>query len=174
MSRAFIKEDADTEGILIPGRAPLPDGIPNNVTPRGLALLETELAELTAERDRLQATSEADAQRARQLEALRGRIEALQDRLANARLVEPSQAPPNEVAFGSTVTVRSLSGKFAGEESRFTLVGVDEAGANDELVAFTAPVAQALLGRKVGERATLTAGRNLQELEIVAIGEREA
>ena len=174
MSRAFVKEDADTEGILIPARAPLPDGIANNVTPRGLALLEAELAELTAERDRLQTTGEADAQRARQLEALRGRTEALQDRLASARLIEPSQVPPHEVTFGSTVTVRSLSGKFAGEESRFTLVGVDEAGDDDELVAFTAPIANALLGRKVGDRATLTAGRNLQELEIVAIGDRKA
>lgn len=170
MSRAFVKEDADNEDILVPARAPLPEGTPNLVTPRGLALLASELDDLTAERDRLQ-TAEADAQRARRLTALRERIEALQDRLQSARPVEPND-PSDEVAFGATVTVRTVDGAFAGEEDRFTIVGVDEATGEDDLVAFTAPIARALLGRRVGERVTLTTGRRSRELVVVAVAPR--
>jgi len=39
MSKAFTKDDDSPEPVLIPPRAPLPDGVPNYVTPRGLALL---------------------------------------------------------------------------------------------------------------------------------------
>lgn len=169
MSRAFVKEDADTEQVIVPARPPLPEGVPNRVTPRGLALLEGELAELSAERDRLQ----GDDKGARQLAAVRGRIEALQDRLASARLVEPGKGIPSEVVFGATVTVRTLRGAFAGEQSRFTIVGVDEADPDDDLVAFTSPIARALLGRTVGERATLKAGRGVRELEVLAIESRQ-
>ena len=129
MSRAFVKEDASSEEVIIPARAPLPAGTPNHVTPRGMALLEAEFAELTADQARLQRGDEDEAQRARKLAAVGGRIDELRDRLASALLVDSSEAPAGEVRFGATVTVQTLSGKFAGEENRLTIVGVDEAEA---------------------------------------------
>ncbi len=167
-SRAFVKEDASSEEVIIPARAPLPAGTPNHVTPRGMALLEAELAELTADQARLQRGDEDEAQRARKLAAVGGRIDELRDRLASALLVDPSEAPAGEVRFGATVTVRTLSGTFAGEESQFTIVGVDEAEAAAGRVAFVAPIAQALLNLKIGEQVTLRTGRNEQLLEVVA------
>ncbi len=169
MSRAFVKEDASSEEVIIPARAPLPAGTPNHVTPRGMALLEAELADLTADQARLQRGDEDEAQRARKLAAVGGRIDELRDRLASALLVDPSEAPTGEVRFGATVTVRTLSGTFAGEESQFTIVGVDEAEAAAGRVAFVAPIAQALLNLKIGEQVTLRTGRNEQLLEVVAV-----
>jgi transcription elongation factor GreB len=165
VSRAFVKEDADQEGVLVPARAPLPDGVPNRVTRRGLALLEAERDDLTAERHRLQAEGGDDARRT--LEALAGRLDALQDRLLGARLEEPDGS--DVVAFGTIVTVTTLRGPFTGETERFAIVGVDEAQGADDLVAFTAPIAQALLGLRTGDRADMKAGRGVRELEVVAV-----
>lgn len=50
MSRAFVKNDASDERILVPSRVPLPPGTINYVTPRGMTLLREELAALEAER----------------------------------------------------------------------------------------------------------------------------
>lgn len=173
MSRAFVKEDAATEAVVVPPRAPLPPDTPNLVTPAGLALLQAELGELRAAR--AAAAQLADDPEAVRREALlRGRIDELEERLASAEVVEVGAAPLDEVRFGARVTVRTLSGRFAGEQSRFVIVGVDEAQARDEGVAFTAPIARALLGRRVGDTVRLRAGRRERHLEVVAVDRPDA
>lgn len=170
MSKAFLKDDAPDERIVVAARPPLPPGTPNYVTPRGLRLLQDELAALTTERSRLQSsvTGEGDApQQARELGAVQERLDGLSERLSSAQLVAVAEQP-DEVGFGATVTTRALTGKFAGEESRFTVVGVDEAAAAEARVAFTAPIARALMGHKVGEQAQMETPRGRQLLEVVA------
>ena len=168
MSRAFVKEDAASEEVIVPPRAPLPPDNPNYVTPRGLELLEAELAQLQAERADLKPTEGEERGQARQLALVDGQLEALNERLASAEVVTPDPET-DEVAFGVSVTVRVLNGKFAGEERRFTIVGVDEAGDDEALVAFTAPIAQTLLGCEVGDEGKLEVAGNTQRLEVVAL-----
>ncbi len=171
MSKAFLKDDAPDDQIVVAARPPLPPGTPNYVTPRGLRLLQDELAALTAERSRLQSsvqTGEGDApQQARELGAVQERLDGLGERLSSAQLVAVAEQP-DEVGFGATVTTRALTGKFAGEESRFTVVGVDEAAAAEARVSFTAPIARALMDHKVGEQAQMETPRGRQLLEVVA------
>ena len=50
MSKAFTDEETAGPEPVVPPRAPLPPGVPNYVTARGLALLRAELASLQAER----------------------------------------------------------------------------------------------------------------------------
>jgi transcription elongation factor GreB len=128
-----------------------------------MELLEAELAELEAQH--MEARASGDA---RGLALAAGRLEALQDRLASAKVVPPPDPASGKVAFGSSVTIRTLSGKFTGEERQLTIVGVDEAR-DETRIAFTAPIAQALLGHKVGEKVKLNVGRLEQLLEIVAL-----
>lgn len=168
MSRAFVKDDAPEAPPLIPPRAPLPPGVTNYVTPRGLALLRTERDALEAERVRLHAAAAGDG-RQRDLAVVAGRLADLDARLAGARVVDPATQPRGEVRFGATVTLRTLAGERPGEERRLTLVGVDEADAAEGRVAFTAPIARAVLGKRVGERATLRTARVEEQLEVVAI-----
>ena len=78
---------------------------------------------------------------------------------------KPSAQPRDEVRFGAQVTVRNQ----AGVERAYRLVGVDEADGAHGLVAFVSPLARALLGRRVGELATLRTPRGEEELEVVAI-----
>ena len=73
------------------------------------------------------------------------------------------------VRFGARVTLRTLSGERAGEEREIEIVGIDEADAAHGRVAFTAPIARAILGRRVGDTATMDTPRMKDLLEVVSI-----
>jgi len=151
VSRAFVRNsDADSE--------PLPDRPisphPNFVTKRGWAAIEARVRELEAQR-----------QEARQGEdlALRAGIERelryWRARRAGARLIEPTAL--DRVRFGVRVTLRLPSQAT----QAFRLVGEDEADAGSGLISWTAPLAQALLGRQQGESVSFQGG----EAEILSI-----
>jgi transcription elongation factor GreB len=160
MSRAFVKDDAEAPPLHRP-RAPLPDGVRNYVTRRGLALLGRELDELLTELARRERASAA----ASELVALRGRIAELESRLASAEPVDSADGPPDIVRFGARVTIRNADGT----ERAYRIVGVDEANARDGRIAFVAPLARALLGKRLGESVTWKAPRGEEELEVLAI-----
>ncbi len=161
MSKAFTKDDGAPELLVVP-RAPLPDGMPNYVTARGLRQLLEEQNALERERAQLEA---ADADRVAQLNALAQRAAELQARLASATLVQAATQPREEVRFGATVHVLRESGV----ESSYRIVGVDEADAAHGLIAFCSPLARALLGKRVGQSAELRTPRETSELEILAV-----
>ncbi len=165
VSKAFTSDDASEAPPVVPARAPLPAGITNYVTPRGLALLRQELHHLAVERARLAASTSGDPDRPRALQALVARIAELEDRLSSAEPVDPGSQPKGEVRFGATVTVQSE----AGVERRFQIVGVDEADVASARVAFVAPLARAVLGKSVGDVAVLRTPRSEEELVVVAL-----
>jgi transcription elongation factor GreB len=163
VSKAFTKDDSDVEPI-VPPRAPLPRGVVNYVTPRGLGLLRDELRRLDLERARAEASAD-DVDRVRLMTILHTRIRELEERIASAHLVDPRTQPHDEVRFGARVTVRAEDGP----ERTYTIVGVDEADAAHGCIAFVAPLARALLGKRMGDAAMLRSPRGNEELEIVAI-----
>jgi transcription elongation factor GreB len=183
VSKAFTKEDGGDGGVVIPARAPLPEGVPNYVTPRGMALLRAELAALEEERAGLDHGDTAgdagtrdgtggggdDGERRRRLAIVGARLGALAARIGGAVVVEAAGQPPGEVRFGATVTLRRTGGAQAGAVRLFTIVGVDEASAAEGRIAFVAPIARAVLGRRVGDTVTVRAGRGDEEAEIVAV-----
>ena len=167
MSRGFTKEDDSLPAPVVPARAPLPPNTPNYVTPRGLTRLRAELVGLEAERADLGGVAAADAQaRTQELLVLNGRISALTSRLSSAKVVKP-RAEADEVRFGATVTLQSTR---AGESPRrFTIVGVDEAEAVSGRIAFTAPVARALIGKRVGDSVLLPGAKGPEPSTVTAI-----
>lgn len=169
MSRAFIKNDTSDDQVVIPPRAPLPPGVANYVTPRGITLLTCELAELEAERSRVQHDGNDGVEHARQLAVIAQRIAALCTRIASAIVVHPPDQPRGEVRFGATVTLLSLKGTTPGEERRFSLVGVDEANPATGHISFTSPIARAIMGHQVGEIISLRTAHGEESLEIVKI-----
>lgn len=178
MSRAFLKNESAEDPVVIPARAPLPPGITNYVTPRGLALLRSELEDLEAERAQAQTNRFSEGEHTRQIAELNGRIGALNQRIATAKVVEPQnhlQDEPNEliVRFGATVRLRSRSFTSIKTDQRLTIVGVDEANASQGLIAFTAPIARLLVGRHVGDSVALRTpqGENRMEITSISYGE---
>jgi transcription elongation factor GreB len=155
MSRAFLKDDAVEDPVLVTPRAPLPAGQANYVTPRGLRLLHEERDRLEAERDALRALPADSNERKRGLTRVGGTLSLLSARIASARPVDPASQPAGEVRFGATVRLEA-----AGQAARtFTIVGVDEAAPARGLVPFTAPVAQTLSGKQPGDRVRLPGPR---------------
>ncbi len=165
MSKAFKGEDASEAPIVVPPRAPLPPGVDNYVTARGLAALKAEHERLLVERARADAAGGEDGDRPRTLVSLAERIAALEDRLATARVVDPGSQPQDEVRFGATVTVVAEGG----EERSYRIVGVDEADVAHGRIAFVAPLARALLGKHAGETAVFRTPRGEEELEVVRV-----
>lgn len=160
MSRAFTKEDAQHEGVMVVARAPLPDGAPNLVTPRGLTLLREEESDLRAELERARTAGDEE----RLVAELEGALDELLYRLSVAEVVDPAENDKTVVRFGDRVTVRPAAG---GPAFTLTIVGVDEAEPEEDLVSFGAPIAVGLLGHRVGDRVPQgVAGR---EVEILAI-----
>lgn len=180
VSKAFTREDGTDTPVVVPARAPLPPGVANYVTPRGLGLLRAELAQRHAEHMALtqaavgrpsaaNSVSPAAPVDPTAIAVSAARLAELERRIAQAVLVDKSGSaknlPQDEVRFGAQVTVRSESGALR----TYRLVGVDEADGTQGLVAFIAPLSRALLGRRLGEAVTLKTPRGEEELEIVGV-----
>lgn len=158
MSRAFVKEDDDRPP------APLPDwpvsDAPNLVTARGLARIREKLAALQAQL--LQDMEEG--QRAH----LRRDQRYWSARLATATLVRP-EPEPAEVAFGTCVSYLELPAPTQAGPATVRIVGEDEADPAAGLIAYTAPLARALIGLEPGEVGQLRAGGRVLDLQVVAV-----
>lgn len=160
MSKAFTKDDDSAPPPFVPRRAPLPPGQPNYVTARGLALLREELTALRAEHAAASASGDV-AQAATFAE----RVNELEAHLATAELVPVASPAPREVRFGATVVVRGASGV----ERSYRIVGVDEADASAGRIAFVAPLARALIGKRAGDTALVRTPNGEEELEVVSV-----
>jgi transcription elongation GreA/GreB family factor len=134
MSVAFRRE-SDDEHKEPEFELPIAVG-PNWVTPRGLRLLGTEVARIEGE---IAGTTDEEARK-----KLQRRLRYFHTRQATAEV----QAPPADgsVGIGSRVTYRLNKA-----EKTITIVGGDEADPALGCVAFTAPLARALMGAEVGE-----------------------
>jgi transcription elongation factor GreB len=164
VSKAFTKDEVEVGSELVRPRAPLPPGVPNYVTPAGLAALRVELAELLHARSEFLRGGDG-VERARGSGALGERILELEARIGSAELVIAPVPPPDDVRFGATVTVSADEGA----ERKYQLVGVDEADAPAGKIAFLSPVARALLGKRRGDVAVVRTPRGDEELEILAV-----
>lgn len=172
MSRAFVKNDVSDQQILVPSRVPLPPGTINYVTPRGMTQLREELAALEAEcldERKSRERGNDDAERIRRLASLGRRIAELGRRIDSARVVDPRGQPRDEVRFGATVTLQTISGRSPGKIRRITIVGVDEADPSSGRISFISPMASIVIGCGVGETVTMRTGEGEQLLEITGI-----
>jgi transcription elongation factor GreB len=160
MSRGFVKEDDQEETPIIPPRAALPDGVTNYVTSHGLTQLKEELSTLDNKISTLDETDERERRRA--LAVLNGKRNLLLERIQSARLLDHIK-DEGEIRFGATVTYT-----IAGMPKPITIqiVGIDEASVKDKKIAFTAPIARALIGKKVDETTTFQLGNEEKKLTI--------
>ena len=164
MSKAFTKDDAPDEPPAPRPRAPLPEGLTNYVTARGLDALHDERKRMEVQRASLDATADP-AEHARAVSALAARLAELDERIASATIIDVRAQPHDEVRFGATVRVAA-----EGTAARaYQIVGVDEADVAHGRIAFVAPLARALLGKRVGDAAVVQTPRGDEELEVLAI-----
>jgi transcription elongation factor GreA len=97
---------------------------------------------------------------------LQAKINMLKSKLAHAEIVDPATMPKDQVVFGATVKVKDLD---FGDTEEFTLVGAGEEDYDAGKILVTSPLAQGLLGKKIGERAEIQVPAGVNRFEILDI-----
>ncbi|NLA57902.1 MAG: transcription elongation factor GreA [Firmicutes bacterium] len=137
------------------------------LTPAGLRKLQEDLVYLKTVRWREVASSMRDALFSggswenpdyeiskMELAYIERRIQILENLLGNAKVIDGQEISTDQVRVGHLVRIRDMD---TGEEMEFTIVGSVEADPAASRISHRSPVAQALLGRKVGELVNVDA-----------------
>jgi len=164
MSRGFVREGDQEPTPIIPERAPLPDGIPNYVTAEGLRLLQEELDGYEEEKAELLKEGKLEQHRV-DVRVLDIKMSMVEERIRTAQEVEVDKRE-SAARFGMLVGYRLGSN---GPINRFRIVGVDEADVKQGKIAFTSPIAKALIGMKAGEIKDWQLGVETRRLELVEV-----
>ena len=151
MSVAFRRE-SDEEHLEPKFELPIPTG-PNYVTPAGLALIAARIAELE---ETLGAGGTEE-----QIKAIQRDLRYWRQRHSSA-IPAPTPAP-STVGIGTTVT-------FTLRDKRqfMTITGHDEADPANHKIAFSSPLARALLGLSAGDLADFGGEEAALEIEQVS------
>ena len=157
MSVAFIKEqDAESAAADLPDR-PVSNH-PNLVTVQGLAALDAALAGARAAYTVAKAGADVQADRTPIARATRD-LRYYASRRASAQLMVTESG--DIVRFGARITFDREDGR----RQAYRIVGEDEADPNAGTISYISPLAQALLGKAVGDTVIVSGA----EIEIISI-----
>src|SRR5512146_1638116 len=99
-------------------------------------------------------------------EIVRARLGQLKKRMADLSLVNMSNTPRDRVSRGSTVKVHDSS---KGEEIEYKLVASEESDSSKGMISTSSPIGRALMGKKVGDNATVVTPTGKRELELLSL-----
>ncbi|MFY0522243.1 transcription elongation factor GreA [Archangium gephyra] len=146
------------------------------MTPSGLRKLKAELKHLqTVERGKISREIEvarahgdlrenAEYHAAKEKQShIEGRILDLNDWIARAKVIDPAKLGGDKVVFGATVDLLDVE---SDKTVTYRLVGELEADLKKRWIAVTSPVARALIGKKVGDVATVQSPGGTREFEV--------
>ena len=149
------------------------------MTGEGYAALDAELRTLkTVERPSvIQAISEArehgdlsenaEYHAAKEKQGfIEGRVAELEDKLARAQVIDTARLSGENIKFGATV---SLVDEDTEDESRYKIVGEDEADVAQGKISITSPIARALIGKEPGDIAEVSAPGGVKSYEILKV-----
>jgi transcription elongation factor GreA len=94
------------------------------------------------------------------------RLGQLKKRMGELAMVNLVNIPNDKVGFGSRVTVFDSN---KDEEIKYQLVTSEESDVAKGLISTTSPIGRALLGKQVGETATVITPNGKRELEILKL-----
>lgn len=137
-----------------------------NLTKVQLPEIIEKVAEARSHGD-LKENSEYHSARERQGH-IQDKMKYLEDRLGSAQIIEIT-GETDTIMFGSKVTTVDPDDEDDIDEHEvFTLVGQDEADPTEGMISVTSPMGQALLGKKAGDIAVVTAPAGTYKLKIIA------
>ncbi|MCP9452985.1 MAG: transcription elongation factor GreA [Nitrospira sp.] len=153
--------------------------MPTPITRKGYEALKAELDRLRkVERPKvieaiadarahgdLSENAEYDAAKERQA-FIEARITEIENKLADARVVEITGRNSDTVVFGATVMVIEQESQ---EKRQYTLVGQDEADVKYNKISVQSPVGRALIGKRVGDFVEVKTPTKTVEYEVVEI-----
>lgn len=97
---------------------------------------------------------------------LEAKISQLKTLLSNARLINEDAISTDKVQILNKVTIRNTKND---QTMTYTLVAESEANLKENKIAINTPIAQGLMGKKVGEVAEIKVPSGMMSFEIVNI-----
>ncbi|WP_080146229.1 transcription elongation factor GreA [Marinilactibacillus piezotolerans] len=97
---------------------------------------------------------------------IEGRISTVENMLQHAEIIDNSNAETGEVALGRSVIFKELPD---GIDEEYTIVGKAEADPFSGKISNESPIAQALLGKKVGDKVSIDTPGGSMEVEITKV-----
>ncbi|CCZ79959.1 transcription elongation factor GreA [Odoribacter laneus] len=97
---------------------------------------------------------------------LEAKIAQLQDTIASCRVIDESQLDTSKVQMLNKVTIKNIK---TGATMTYTLVSETEADFKAGKLSIHTPIAQALVGKKIGDKVTVKVPAGEMELEILDI-----
>ena len=99
-------------------------------------------------------------------EFVNARLGQLKKRMGELAMVNLDNIPRNKVGFGSTIIVHDNT---KDEEFSYKLVTSEESDVSKGLISTTSPIGRSLLGKEVGDVATVVTPNGKRELEILKL-----
>ena len=149
------------------------------ITEEGLNKLKGELDQLTrierpkisaqiAEaRDKGDLSENAEYDAAKEAQGLLElKISKLQDLIRNSRIIDESKIDTSSVQILTTVKIKNLKNKAV---MQYTLVAESEADLKAGKISVETPIAQGLMGKKVGDKVAIKVPNGVMDFEILDI-----
>lgn len=137
-----------------------------------IAYLETikrpEISRAIAEaRDKGDLSENAEYDAAKEAQGmLEMKISQLKDLVASARILDETKLNTEEVQILNRVKIKNVANGMIME---YTIVADSEANLKEKKIASSTPIAQGLLGHKVGEVVNIKAPAGMMKFEIIEI-----
>jgi transcription elongation factor GreA len=149
------------------------------MTEEGLKKLKEELdiltrverpkisAQIADARDKGDLSENAEYDAAKEAQGLlEMKISKLQDIIINSRIIDESKIDSSSVQILTKVKLRNLKNKAIME---YTLVAESEANLKEGKISVETPIAQGLIGKKVGDKVSIKVPNGVTEFEILSI-----
>lgn len=149
------------------------------MTEEGLRKLKEELIEMESvmrpeisrqiaeARDKGDLSENAEYDAAKEAQGmLEAKISQLKTLIANARLIDESSIGTEEVQIMNKVTIKNVNTK---KSMTYMLVSESEADLKSGKIAVNTPIAQGLMGKKVGDVAEIKVPSGVMTFEIIEI-----
>ncbi|MFC2694409.1 MAG: transcription elongation factor GreA [Lactobacillus sp.] len=95
--------------------------------------------------------------------AVESRIQQVEEMLKYADVIDADSVDPNEVSIGKTVTYTEVG---TSDPETYTIVGSDESDPLNGKISNNSPIAKALLGKKTGDKVTISTPGGQFDVEI--------
>jgi transcription elongation factor GreA len=95
-----------------------------------------------------------------------GRIAEIEDKMSRTQVIDVSKLKGRDIKFGATVT---LADEDTDEKTTYQIVGEMEADVSDGRLSVTAPLARAMIGKKVGDSIEVTTPGGQKDYEIMKV-----
>lgn len=125
------------------------------------------LAQIAEVRDKGDLSENAEYDAAKEAQGiLEGKIAQLKGLISNARLIDEAQIKTDVVQIMNKVKIKNLQNKAV---MTYTLVSDSEANLKENKIAVSTPIAQGLMGKRVGDIAEIQVPSGIMKFEIMEI-----